>query len=764
MNQGRLQSILLALLLGMVAPLWAKHGTLASHDREDWVNAQVDRLVAENLVPIPSKSAQEMTNLEVVQLTEKAGERLMAQLPPPPSGGDWTLPPPMDPGMGLPGTLPAPAATLPGLGWPSPVAAKSVQQLVQEFKEELTALGVDLPQIEDRIFALQHRNESLAEQQKELLKRTGTIGSGFSRGYFNSYRGFGANAPYQTTQYNAAVFMDMRLKSIPVPTLLFDTTLRFWRTIGMYYADPISTKADLRWIALTDINDYFSVTAGDFYLHYTPLTLWNYESPVYTLLEPTSFQRNRKDVEELVFMDKGPDFRMRGIQAATDLSEAKDPFFSNFHVQAMASPLKQATTFGFGDYLAGSEASLSLLDNNVEFKGNGLLIWDDAGSANVPYNPNFPLTFAKQYHIGSVSGRVGIPFASDVSLTGAMEYAGSRYQDDMNDPTRAFQDWAFWSFYSLNISGFHLTAKYIDVGSYYYSPGAQANRYAAGFAPTGYLGTNDSQRDEALIDYLNRFPLTVASRPSFAPYDRIAENALPYGDATPDRQGMVVGVDLAIGEEGWFHPKASFLPSISGLQMMESQTNYVLNNAGTGGVAVDTQTALGAQRIFSGWEAALTAELAKPLQQSGKTYQLGFDYKNQETSLETNLYGPSKFTVDTLIGSADFNVPFQGFDSVVLSVAFEQAQSKGYEYVLNGVGNPSSLASYSFYLDSSALGQYSLAALNITRTTWAFGFKYPLSSTIALRGDLFLNTTAWSDVPGYDRTDQIMRFTYEARF
>lgn len=761
MNQ--IHRAVFALALGVVSASWAGHGTLSSTQRDPWINDALNQLSSEGLLPTSSKPIAQLTNLEAAQMTAAAGEILVAQLPPPPSG-DLTLPPPMDPGFGLPGALPPPpaAAGLPML--PSAAATRSVSQLVEEFKEELKAMGADLPQIEDRIYALQHRDEDLDEQQQHLLQRTGTEGSGFSRGYFNSYRGFGIDAPYTTTQYNAAIFMDMHLKSIPVPSLLFDTTIRFWRTIGFYYADPIfkvgNDWVDLRWLSLSDFNEDFSLTAGDFWQHYTPLTLWNYEVPVYTLLEPTSFYRNRKDVEELVFMDHGQDYRMRGFKASTAVAWPDDPFLSVMKAQVMVSPLKLASTYGFGDYLAGSQASMSFLDRNVEIGGQGLFIWDDPGTANVPYNPNFPLTFAKEYHIGSLSGKVEIPFDSDVNLVGQGEYAGSRYVDDTNNPQRVFQDWATWFTGSLNISGFHMSAKYLDIGPYFYSPGAQTNRYSPGTSPNGYLGTDNYQEDEALIGYLNRYPLSGVYRPAFAPYDRLNENALPYGDATPDRQGMVFGLDIEIGPQAWLHPKALFMPAISGIQMHDTEANYVLNGPGTGGVAVDTQDSLGAQRTYDGWETALSADLAKAFEMKGKTLQLGFDYKDQNTTL----FGSSVFTVNTLIASADFNVPFDGFDSVVLSTAFVQAQASGSEYVISGIGNPPTLAAYSFYLDTSSLGQYVYMPLNLTRTTLAFGFKYPLSSTINFRGDLFINEYSWTDVPGYDRTDQIMRFTYEAHF
>lgn len=742
-------------------PAWAGHGALSSTLRDNWINGDVEQLVSEGLIPAPTQPVAQLTNLQVAQLTAQAGQIILAQaeLPPPLPGGDMGLPPTLPPAP-----LPAPASpALPGAlgaaGLPSPAATKSVSQLVDEFKQELSALGADLPQLADRIFALQHRNDSLAEQQQALLKRTGTVGYGFSRGYFYDFRGLGPNAFYPPADYNAMIFMDMDLKSVPVPMILFNADLRFWRTIGFYYADPHGKQLDyidLRWLSLSNYNEISSLTAGDFFQHYTPLTLWSYEVPVYTLVEPTSYYRNRKDVEELLFLDHGPDWRLRGFQASTKVGWPDSPFLSVFKLQAMAGPLKQATQYSFGDYYAGSQSSLSFFNNNVEVGGQGLLIWDDPGSASTPYDPNNSLTWARQYRIGSMTGRLNIPFDTDVSLGGNVEYAGSDFQDDITNSNRQFEDWALLGTGALNISGFHLTAKYYNIGPYFYSPGAQTNRYSASTGNTSYLSTDNFGEDEWEIDYLNRYPLQSASRPYFAPYDRIEENALPYGDATPNREGLVAGLNLQLGQNGWLNPQGSYM-----LQMQEIQPNYVLNGLGTGAVAVDSTTNTAVARTFKGWEAALKMDLAKAFDLKDKTYRLAFDYKSQQTDLGGGL---TPFTVNTLIGAADFTLPLAGFDSIILSAAYEKAQSSGSEYVLSGVGDPPTIANYAFYLDSSTLGQYVYTPLDMTRTSWVFGFLYPLSKTLDIRMDVFLDQYTWSDVPGFNRFDQIWRFTYDARF
>src|SRR6202044_2768474 len=129
-----------------------------------------------------------------------------------------------------------------------------------------------------------------------------------------------------------------------------------------------------------------------------------------------------------------------------------------------------------------------------------------------------------------------------------------------------------------------------------------------------------------------------------------------------------------------------------------------LNAAGTGQIPVDSQTNTATPRVFGGYEGALTVDFAKAFDLKAQTYGVQFDYKHQTTDL--GLAGVSPFTVNTLILAADFNIPLSTLSSVVWSAAFEQAQSSGSEYFLNGAGNPSTLANYSFYLDTSTLGSY----------------------------------------------------------
>jgi len=746
---------------------FALHGTLSGVQRDAWIDGRVDTLVAAGWVKRPAKPTAELTNLEVAQLTKEAVEYRMAQadlLPP-----DMGAPPPMLPDPILPSGS-------------STSSNGSFQELVAEFREELSMMDVDLAKLEERLEKARKRAIRFAKLQEEYLKRTGTAVSGYSRAWFDQYRGFGPNRFYNTPMdFHGILLADIELKSVPVPYVLFDTKLRITRSIGMYYADPITPNFDLRWLALSNKNGAFDLTVGDFFRSYTPLTLWNYEVPVHTFVEPSSYKRLRRNAEEMVFMDHGPDWRLRGIDLAADHALEKDSFVSSFHLQAMGGELRDAIPLGFDQLYAGTQVSLGLLEEVLDLKAAGLLLWDEPTSSNIPTMLGVSSTYAKRYEMGSLSANLDSTLAEGIKVQGSFEYAGSQYTDNTRavvvppaDPVTVrgiLQDWAILAEGAVEVEGLRLGMKYRDVGPYFYSPGAQTNRYSPGSAPpypAGYLD-NNLLRDYQLIGYRNNFVFQDVDRPTFAPFDRMVENVFPYGDATPNRKGIILSLGGGIGKEGWIKPRGSYI-----LQMEEWQPNYVLVTSGDAVLPADSQDSSANARSFGGWEAALTLDLSKVLEGSPSTLSIAGDFKHQTTDLGWNPLAPAPapepFMVDTLIVTADAG-PFPQvplLEGIVLTAAFLQAQSQGSEYFLMGPGKgtPPTLGQYHSYIDTGVLlpGTYGLQEMTITRTSMAVGFKVPMGRALELRGDWIINKYTWAEMPAFDRREQIWVLGYELSF
>lgn len=548
-----------------------------------------------------------MTNLEVAQLTAQASRLVLAQadpsLLPIPMAGEPSLP---EPTLNAPpepvlSTAASPAQAVP---------ARSFQQLVEEFADELAAMGIQVDKVEQRLEDAQVRDEIYTALQKKYLTRSGTEVGGESRGFMYLYRGFGTNAAYPSMDYNAAIYMQMDLRSVPVPDVLFNASFRFWRSIGMYYQDPILPSYQLRWISLSGYSDSATIQGGDFYKHYTPFTLWNFNAPVYTLVDPASFSRTRNDAEDLLYLNHGNDWKMRGLQGGVGETWGTSWDLSSYHLESlvgvMQDPGDNINAYTFGNYFAGGQASLGFLQQNLVLGATGLMLWQDAGSANSPYITGYPDNYAKQYQVGSVWSQLGIPFDEHIKLTGGFESAFSQYNDDASDPNKTFQDWALSAEGGLEVYGIKLSTKYLNVGPYFYSPGAQTNRYSPDPSAPGYITNNLTGLDDAAPGLLNQSPFQGINRPSYAPYDRTAENMLPYGDATPNRNVFLVNLSGAAGDRGWFQPQASLV-----IKAQEIQPNYVLNATGTGSIPVDSQTNTTVARTFAGGEGALTLDFAK---------------------------------------------------------------------------------------------------------------------------------------------------------
>jgi hypothetical protein len=716
------------LLLALTAlPAFAWHGAPESKDRDPWIDRTMGLLVDARIVGRPSQALSDLTNREMAKLTSEAAHLVLAQA---------DLPEP----MGEPGLPPSNAPSF------SPQAGQGVASLAEEFRSELSTMASGLRPLEEKSFDRERMNEALDLLQERYLRRTGTQASGSSRGWFHT-----TDIPGSQPLFTDVIFMEMHFKSVPVPQNLFDLKLRIWRTIGLYYADPISTRFEMRWISLNNVNEICRLTAGDFYDRYSPLTLWNPEVPVYTLLEPTSYERRRKEAEEILFLDHGNDWRLRGFRAAASWPGEDPKSFTRLEGQVMTGSLKSPTDLRFGDYFAGTRWSLGLFEDRLALAGNGLLIWNDPDSASVPYLPNFSSTYPRLYTIASGEGRFELPLATDVSLALEGEYAGSRYQDDLNQPGRTFEDWALRAEASLAVEKVRASVSFLNVGPYYYSPGAQTNRFSA-FPKNGYLSTN-ANKDDMLNGYLNKFSLQSMDRPSFAFYDRLSENILPYGDATPNRLVWSILVGGEFGEEGWIRPALSFIPAAR-----EVQGNYVLNNSGNGAVAVENGTAApnAVPRAFGGYEGAITLDLSKVLQ-GAKTLRVGVDYKHQTSDVGSG----DPLRVDTFLGAVDFTVPVKGvLETLTWSAAYMRTLAGGQEYVVTTSGAPPTAAAYPFYMETAALGTYSLQDFDVDRTTYSIGVQYPLSKTIQVRGDLFLDRFS-RPVPA---ERDYWRISYEASF
>jgi hypothetical protein len=780
MRKKHLFPLLALLALSAWGPVgvWARHGAPASTDRDAWINDSLRRLAEQGFLPKSSAPYESFSNLEAAESVARASERLLAQLPelelPPmePLPGDGPAAPPPKPAAAVSEPPQGPALAIPG----TPLAATpELQRLVMEYRKELTAIGVDVDAVMKRMKTRKALYATLAERQASALVRTGAEVSVYSRGYYDSYQTFGHGAGKQD---EGSVLNDIRFRSVPVPKLLFEATLRVWGTYGKYFQDTVQ-KVEFRTLTLTSYNEYATLQAGDFFHHLTPLLLWNY-TPVYTLLEPRPFKWERVDREELVMMDQGPDWRLRGGRINSRLSWPDGIYLNRASVDIAAGPVKAATTGDFASYWSTAQGVLEMADRNLVLRATGMRLWDDLHSAPVGYVADFPKTWAQNYELGSAHPSVTLSLSKDLRLLGNWEGAFARYNEDKMNGGRLFHDWASLGWGGLYYKdALELTGKTYDIGPHFYSPGAQTLRYtpgpAAGLAaPQGYVNSSES-RDLGLPGYRNRFLFNDVSRPSFAPYDRRDEVIFPYGDATPNRKGFTAGGSMKFGKKGWFKPRGYYTSA------EELKPNWVLVTQAAPSVDAIVDVESGRvdrlPRKFTGLDAAVELDLAAALGKKN-ALALGAEYKSQtsDLGLDAGLFPDgtrNTYKSDTIVAYLDVVPPHKWFKWADITLAYRNNKVAGPEYNLSNTV----LAAYPFYAVPDAIGAYDLVYNSEVTTEMAFGLQYKLAKQITLRGD-WVGTTrvpidpvtkkqAVDPITGdkvYSYRGQLWRVMYEASF
>lgn len=687
----------LASLFAVGAPAFAAHGKLGTSDRDAWINDDLSKLASDGFARLNGPDAAGLTNLQVAQLTKEAAALYLAQ-------------------------------AAPGAEKPVESAEDRLKRLVEEFKVELSALGMDLPEWEDRLAQLAGRNEEIEKLQEEYAKRTGTQIGGVSKGFFDKT----TQSP-NIASINANGFVELQLKSVPVPDLFFDGRFRTTWTYGQYFDAP---TVELRWIQLSAFVDKSSFLVGDHYESYTPLTLWNFQPSDYGIYVPISYRRSDQDDAELHYLDHGPDRHFRGFQGSF-LPELGQGAKESLRIKAMGGRIDAESAGTLGSYYGGGQATLSLFDGLGTLEAEGLLLWNDRSTSGLAYSPGTPATYEREYRVGSLRPALKWAVAPETTLSASLEWAGAKYQNDLQDPKRNLEDWALLGRSSLDLSIFHAGIKYLNVGPFYYSPGAQTAQSAYS-APASWT-------------YANQFAFQGLGSPAYSAYSRLDENIFPYGDATPNREAWVGNLSAELGREGWIKPQ------VQGTLARELQANFVQGGSPNPPAAEDLSGTIFPIRHFTGLEGVLGMELAKPLGLTDRTFNIAADYKWQKTDLNGGLEG---LTVSRLTAGTDFNLPIPGFESLLASVGLTLGWSNGSEFS-SAVG--SAAASYPFYLDTP-LSSYLYQRMDVNWDRLVFGLLCPLSKSVAMKADLFIDHYDWNGVALYPKGRHFLRFTYEADF
>jgi hypothetical protein len=325
------------------------------------------------------------------------------------------------------------------------------------------------------------------------------------------------------------------------------------------------------------------------------------------------------------------------------------------------------------------------------------------------------------------------------------EYACSRFDDDRRNADRSVQDWALSAKAHAESKNLHLSARYSNTGPDFYSPGAQTLSYSPGGAPN-YLPINEF-KEFGLIGMRDKFLFMDFGRPAFTPYLKEVEMIWPYGDATPNRQGLEAEVSYVLGKDSWAKPTLAFSKA------NEVHPVWVIDPTTAQPLDVESGLNTATAKSFTGIEAVVDLDLAKAVKK-GCFKRLQVGYKTQKG--EGN---GASLKSDTLTAVLDTKLPAKKFSGVLFTFGVSTNHAKGGDYF-----RPDGTACYSGLLDGDALGTYQFRTVDGKRMTYLGGLTWTVAPALDFRADFTMSK--WTDAlnADYDKRDQSWRVGYEARF
>ncbi|HTC22267.1 MAG TPA: hypothetical protein VK859_15525, partial [bacterium] len=477
-------------------------------------------------------------------------------------------------------------------------AIKSLNSLEEAYQYELKL-------VKDKVQALTDKVNDIDAQQYDLRKRIKGISQfptiavhglgrflGYAQQYSGNYSGVTFTEPGSRLTFG---FLDLEPEGTVSKEVNWDTILR----IGSTFEANQSPTFDLRRITMNFNPPWFSAKVGDFDESYTPLTLWN-RNDLDLAYQPEMWARWDDLTKYESFLNNEPNWPLRGLKIGSDIMWPDSSVVDELKGSVFVHMIRNGFNDNGGWYIGPNEFTDLVFGGTAEVKSQkwylgGIsvqaavdtygLIYDeplDTEQPGSPYNAFTPSTWAHQYLLESVKPDLKVGLGGDLYVGGTMEYAGSSYQDNKQNPDSVFTDFALLGGPYVQFGKSRISLNYLNVGPYYYSPLAQTRQDAVTTATSflNYLQSPD------LFDPLLRNQYFLSDLPRageiYGFYNRALDNTFPYGLATPNREGFGGELDVKTLENDALKVKGSvyFVQEISG--------NLVVNTAGTGFVPVDS--------------------------------------------------------------------------------------------------------------------------------------------------------------------------------
>lgn len=244
-----------------------------------------------------------------------------------------------------------------------------------------------------------------------------------------------------------------------------------------------------------------------------------------------------------------------------------------------------------------------------------------------------------------------------VKLMGELGNSQTIVNNDTNAPV--ISDF----FYDLGVGGLYkpmnveLTARYKNVGPQFFSPGAQTRRLDFSQNPLAYnrYGNNQQLRPVGIFDMLRDASIyNTTLNTGLGAFNPSFGNAMPYGEATPNRKGMIVNLKQTDEENRWnAEIESGMLSEVSGQGTSALREFNYLNAKAT----------LNVNEFLEGWEKEI--KLSGSFWSETTTRNGNFDF--EDVNLENSAF--------------DVNLDVEVIKKGFLLVGYRMLNSEGNEFL-----------------------------------------------------------------------------------
>ena len=325
---------------------------------------------------------------------------------------------------------------------------------------------------------------------------------------------------------------DLGLHFTPVTDVEIAAEIRIKNDFGGMWG--AKSTVDLRSLSAKGVvNNAVSFSVGDIYLKQTNFTLYNFQQEL-SEYEPSAFKFYRDYVNyENFYFDNF--WRLQGLQA--NVSYQSYSFVKQVDFDGFTARVRGAEWLGKPELLMVGASGILKFTNNLNLGSHYINSFEVKSTTNgsmAYYNPvvNTQLSY---------SGRINdIPY--ELSIDGGWSTRGWDGDSIAPEISGAFTNASIKT--SLNNTNFNLTLRYVDTD--FRSMGAQTRRISFNsLAETyPYYGNSYAQRAVSMLDIVSD-PSVYNQKlsTSLMHYNPMYNSTTPYGDATPNRVGLLLEVN-----------------------------------------------------------------------------------------------------------------------------------------------------------------------------------------------------------------------------